>query len=144
MKRFLIICVAAAALAGCSKHSSNMPATTTKQVKAATFNEAKLPTVAFSVPDMMCADGCGVKVKEILSEQPGAKEVVVDFDNKTATVAIEDSNKFDSNSALAALVDHAFKNSAIKGEGDAPPAAEKATESAAPATDVKPKDGAAS
>ena len=38
----------------------------------------------------MCPDGCGEKVKEILSEQPGAKEVVVDFDTKTATVAVED------------------------------------------------------
>ena len=68
-------------------------------------------TVAFNVPDMMCPEGCGEKVKEILSEQPGAKEVIVDFDAKTATVAIGRRQKFDADAAVAALVDHRFKNS---------------------------------
>ena len=72
--------------------------------------------VELNVPDMMCAEGCGAKVKEILSEQPGAKEVIVDFDAKTATVAIEGGGKFDANAAVAALVDHGFKNSSVKTE----------------------------
>lgn len=82
------------------------------------------PMAEFSVPDMMCAEGCGAKVKEILSGQPGAKEVVVDFDAKSAKVAIGSDGKFDANAAVAALVDHGFKNSAIK-SGDSQPAAAK-------------------
>ncbi len=70
------------------------------------------------------------KVKEILSEQPGAKEVIVDFDSKTATVAV-DPGQFDAKQAIAALVDHQFDHSAVKGEAAAtdsakPHAAEKA------------------
>lgn len=63
---------------------------------------------------MMCEQSCAKKVKEILSGQPGAKEVVVDFDSKTAKVAVEKDGKFDANAAIAALVDHGFKNSALK------------------------------
>jgi copper chaperone CopZ len=61
----------------------------------------------------MCPEGCGAKVKEILSDQPGAKDVLVDFPNKTAIVAV-DKEKFDSDKALAALVDHQFNHSALK------------------------------
>ena len=62
---------------------------------------------------MMCPEGCGAKTKEILSEQPGAKEVVVNFDAKTATVAVE-KDKFDADAAIAALVDHGFEHSTLK------------------------------
>lgn len=72
--------------------------------------------IVFNVPDMMCAEGCGAKVNEILSGQPGAKEVLVDFEAKKATVAIDPSVKFDADAALAALVDHGFKNSSIKSD----------------------------
>jgi copper chaperone CopZ len=89
------------------------------------FNAEKAPTVEFSVPDMMCPEGCGVKVKEILAEQPGAKEVIVDFDSKTATVAIEEG-KFDSQKAIAALVDHSFGQSTLKGDVPTKPQAEAA------------------
>jgi copper chaperone CopZ len=85
-----------------------------KSTSSATFNTVGAPTVEFSAPDMMCPEGCGAKVKEILSAQPGAKDVLVDFDSKTATVAIDKEGKFDANAAVAALVDHGFKNSAIK------------------------------
>jgi len=44
------------------------------------------PQVTILVPDMMCEEGCAAKVHEILSEQPGARQVVVNFDAKTATV----------------------------------------------------------
>lgn len=77
------------------------------------FNIAGAPTVEFNAPDMMCPEGCGAKVKEILSEQPGAKEVVIDFEAKTATVAIEEG-KFDPAAAVAALKDYGFDNSTLK------------------------------
>ena len=90
------------------------------------FNTAKLPTVEFEVPDMMCPEGCGVAVKEILAKQPGAKDVLVDFEGKTAMVAIEEG-KFDSDKALAALVDRQFSNSSLKEASAAKPqAAEEA------------------
>lgn len=109
--RFGLYCFAllglSVSLIGCTGDEVPSPAVT-----PAAFNSTGAPTVAFTVPDMMCAEGCGTKVKEILSEQPGAKEVVVDFDAKTATVAV-DPAKFDADAALAALVDHQFTNSTI-------------------------------
>src|SRR5215210_4324576 len=115
--------------AGCSqtnKQSDNISQITT----AISFNTAGAPTVEFSVPDMMCPDGCGVKVKEILAEQPGAKDVLVDFPAKTAKVAI-DKDKFDARQAIAALVDHQFKNSALKN------GSESAAVPTSPITDAK-------
>lgn len=106
-KRELIIVAFALVLLGCSNDHTAIP-----EISPAVFNTAGTPTVAFAVPDMMCAVGCGAKVKEILSEQPGAKNVVVDFDSKTATVTV-DPAKFDADAALAALVDHQFTNSTI-------------------------------
>jgi copper chaperone CopZ len=97
---------------------------------SAAFNVAGAPTVEFNAPDMMCPEGCGEKVKEILAEQPGAKEVLVDFDHKVAKVAVEDPSKFDANAAVAALVDHGFSNSSLKdgaGADDAKPQAAAAT-----------------
>src|SRR5436190_7428896 len=88
-------------------------ADTAAAVTPVSFNIAGAPTVQFSVPDMMCPEGCGVKVKEILSKQPGAKDVLVDFDSKTATVAI-DKDKFDARKAVAALVDCQFNHSTLK------------------------------
>jgi copper chaperone CopZ len=102
MYRCLCACVFASVLAGCGE----------------SFNAAGLPTVSFSAPDMMCPEGCGEKVKEILSEQPGAKEVRVDFEAKTAVVAIDKDANFNGDAAVAALVDHGFKNSSIKSPAD--------------------------
>jgi copper chaperone CopZ len=90
-----------------------------KTVTPAVFNVGGAPTVEFSMPDMMCPEGCGEKTKEILSEQPGAKEVVIDFESKTATVAVEE-DAFDAEAAIAALVDHGFEHSTLK--SDAAPA----------------------
>src|SRR5690349_6194771 len=114
MKRYAYVLVAMLAAAGCT--TSTQDATQkTLPVKPVVFNTAGAPTVQINAPDMMCPDGCGVKVKEILSEMPGAKEVVVDFDGKMATVAYEEG-KFDSNAAVAALVDHGFAHSSLKCE----------------------------
>jgi copper chaperone CopZ len=141
MSRFIVLFSVVLFAAGCDRQSTpkqDVSVATTPAV----FNVASLPTVAFNAPDMMCPDGCGVKVKEILSEQPGVKEVIVDFDGKTATVAIGGDSKFDADAAVAALVDHGFKNSSVKSDGEVAPATEKVS---APANDtpaVKPKDGA--
>lgn len=112
-------------LAGCGSETAPPPVAT-----AVAFNAAGAPTVEFNAPDMMCPEGCGAKVKEILSAQPGAKDVVIDFDAKTATVAV-DSAKFDTAAALAALVDHGFEHSSLK--TDNPPSAAAATSAEEPA-----------
>ena len=98
---------------GCSDATTtttNIPANSTT---AAVFNAAGAPTIEFNVPDMMCPEGCAVATKEILSAQPGAKEVIVDFESRTATVAIEDG-VFSADDALAALVDRGFEHSTLK------------------------------
>jgi copper chaperone CopZ len=82
---------------------------------AAEFNPAGAPTVEFAVPDMMCEEGCAFTVKDILSKQPGASDVRVDFEAKTATVTIDDGT-FDAELALAELVDKGFGNSQLKGD----------------------------
>jgi len=100
---------------GCAQQTGEGPAKESQAATPVAFNVAGAPTVEFSAPDMMCPESCAVKVKEILSEQPGAKEVVVDFDSKTATVAIEEG-KFDADAAIAALVDHGFDHSTLKSD----------------------------
>lgn len=97
-------------IGGCTD-AINQPSVVTSAMPAA-FNIANAPTVEFSVPDMMCPEGCGVAVEGILSKQPGAKDVLVDFENKKAIVAIEPGT-FDSDQALAALVDKQFLKSSV-------------------------------
>src|SRR4051812_40544752 len=104
---------------GCNQEAAKMPKGTSNAVTATSFNTSGAPTIVFNAPDMMCPEGCGAKVKEILSGQPGAKEVVVNFDAKTATVAIDKDAKFDSDAAVAALADHGFKNSSVKSDKSA-------------------------
>ena len=119
MMRFIGLAGVLVFVVGCSQsnqQSTELPKSTTP----VSFNASGAPTVTFSVPDMMCPEGCGAKVKEILSSQPGAKDVVVDFPNKTAIVAIE-KGKFDEKQARAALVDHQFKHSTVKGGSAAEP-----------------------
>jgi copper chaperone CopZ len=69
--------------------------------------------VVLSVPDMMCEESCAVKVREVLSEQPGVKRVKVDFPNRTATLAVRQSS-FNVDRAIAALVDHGFDEARLK------------------------------
>jgi copper chaperone CopZ len=110
MFRLTLICCGLLLLAGCSEQARKSPAVESAGITATSFNTAGAPTVEFSVPDMMCPEGCGEKVKEILAEQPGAKDVLIDFPAKTAKVAV-DKDKFDANQAVAALADHQFKSS---------------------------------
>jgi Cu+-exporting ATPase len=82
---------------------------------AAEFNPTGAPTIDFTVPDMMCEEGCAFTVKDILSKQPGAKDVRVDFAAKTATVAV-DQGKFNPQMAVAELVDKGFGNSQLNSD----------------------------
>ena len=111
--RTICLFLALAFTVGCGERSENSAGQTSKEATTVAFNTADAPTVEFCVPDMMCPESCAVKVKEILSEQPGAKEVVVDFDAKTATVAV-DKEKFGVQAAIADLVDHGFDHSTLK------------------------------
>jgi copper chaperone CopZ len=104
---FFVIC-----MVGCSEQAKQAPVANTA-IKPASFNTEGAPTVEFTVPDMMCPEGCGEKVKEILSEQPGAKDVLVEFETKTVKVAV-DKEKFDSTKAIAALKDHQFSQAVLK------------------------------
>jgi copper chaperone CopZ len=112
MTRFIGLMAVLILAAGCSQ-SNQQTGDVSESTTPVSFNTAGAPTVEFNVPDMMCPDGCGAKVKEILSQQPGAKDVSVDFPNKTATVAV-DKEKFDTKQAIAALVDHQFNHSTLK------------------------------
>src|SRR5882724_1545355 len=107
MIRFIGFVTVLILAAGCSQ-KNEQPGDISESTTPVSFNTAGAPTVEFSVPDMMCPEGCGAKVKEILSQQPGAKDVLVDFPAKTATVAV-DKERFDAKQARAALVDHQFK-----------------------------------
>lgn len=111
MNRTIVMSILTAALLGCSEGSVSKSEheTAAKQVS---FNTAGAPTVEFSVPDMMCEESCAKAVRETLAAQPGAVDVLVDFPNKTATVAVEEE-KFDSEAALAALLDKQFSNSKL-------------------------------
>jgi copper chaperone CopZ len=118
MKRFIGFAVVLILAVGCSQQTAEQSGDLSESTTPVAFNAYGAPTVQFSVPDMMCPEGCGAKVKEILSQQPGAKDVLVDFDSKTATVAV-DKDKFDAKQAVAALVDHQFNHSAVKGVNSA-------------------------
>jgi copper chaperone CopZ len=125
MVRILVAVVLASLVAGCAEQVSDVPAAA--EVTVTSFNASGAPTVEFNVPDMMCPEGCGEKVKETLAEQAGAKEVLIDFESKTATVAVEEG-KFNADSALAALVDHGFDHSTLSSEAAKAPATEAAVQ----------------
>ena len=116
-----VLVLLAAISVGCAQQDYEDTAAIEGATTAVAFNTAGAPTVEFDVPDMMCPEGCGAKVKEILSQQPGAREVVIDFDSKTAIVAV-DQDRFDSDAALAALVDHSFDHSQLKAPATTEPA----------------------
>ncbi len=119
---FLVLTLAL--LVGCGEQERE---SSTKTVATtAAFNVAGAPIVQFEVPDMMCEESCAKAVRETLAAQPGAKEVVIDFPNKLATVAI-DEKTFSSDDALAALLDKQFSQAKLAVAPEAvaePPASE--------------------
>lgn len=130
MKYAYLFLTFAVMLVGCADTQTSTPVVT--ETTAAAFNVAGDPTVQFEVPDMMCEESCAAAVKETLAAQPGAKEVVVDFPKRLATVAV-DEEKFDSDVALAALLDKQFSKAKLVA------APEKPIEPAAPAEPAAPQ-----
>jgi copper chaperone CopZ len=132
MVRYACVLACLLFVAGCSQSANTGGEAAVTEVS---FNTAGAPTVEISVPDMMCPDSCAVAAREVLSAQPGVKEVLVDFDTKRATVAV-DTESFDSAAALAALADRGFVHSEVKSRDAKAPvedAAPAATTEAAPA-----------
>jgi copper chaperone CopZ len=105
----LILC---AAISGCTETSLESKTESATPVTPTAFNAVGAPTVTYSLPDMMCEDGCALAVKDILEKQPGVQDVLVDFEGKAATVAIEEGT-FSSERTLAELVDKGFDNSKL-------------------------------
>jgi copper chaperone CopZ len=103
-----ILCLAHC-LAGCAEHGAVDNLQPTHQP---VFNASRWPTVVFALPDMMCEEGCAEAVEDILAVQPGIEDVRVDFEAKSATVAIN-AQSFDSQQVIAALVDKGFDNSTL-------------------------------
>lgn len=100
-------------VAGCQKAADTTTESTVAASPAA-FNAAGAPTVQFKVPDMMCEESCAKAVHDTLAAQSGAEDVIVDFPNRLATVAV-DKEKFDSETALAALLDKQFTKTELVG-----------------------------
>jgi copper chaperone CopZ len=115
-----------AAVAGCNQSASS---TTTDEnpdksmviggeAEPVAFNTASLPTVSFEVPHMHCEIMCVPKVRKTLAAQPGVKDVRVDLETKTATVAVE-GDSFDAVAAVLALETAEFADSKVKAEPSA-------------------------
>jgi copper chaperone CopZ len=123
-KPFVAAAVGIVLLAGCSEsapvddaalsnsEAAAMVAEETAHATPAAFNAEGAPTVAFSVPDMMCEVSCVPAVRAVLAKQPGVKDVKVELETKTATVAVDEAT-FDAEAAVAALVDKQFKEAKL-------------------------------
>ncbi|MCA9235240.1 MAG: heavy-metal-associated domain-containing protein [Planctomycetales bacterium] len=98
---------------GCTDAPSADKTTATEAAPAA-FNVAGLPTVEFSVPDMMCETSCVPAVRKSLAARPGVKDVQVDLETKTAVVAVDEA-EFDADAAVADLLDLGFKDTHLAG-----------------------------
>jgi copper chaperone CopZ len=116
--RPMLVGFAAIVLFGCTQANNE-----SIELTPAAFVAANDQVVEFSVPDMFCMEGCGATVRDVLAKQPGAKDVLVDFDHKTAIVAVE-PGKFDPDAAVAALVDKMFPNSKLKSDDGLKPSAD--------------------
>jgi len=112
MKCCVMFATFAVLVAGCQTELSTAPEESTAKASPVAFNVEGAPTVAFSVPDMMCEFSCVEQVKIALSSEPGVKDVQVDFEAKRATVAV-DREQFDAEGAIATLVDYQFTNSQL-------------------------------
>ena len=112
MKTFALL-VAIVLSTGCQTESVSGSATgSSTEATPVAFNIDGAPTAKLEVPDMMCQYSCAAKVKEVLATQTGVKEVKIDFESKTATVAVDEA-KFDGEAAVAALVDYQFSNTKL-------------------------------
>ena len=103
-----------------SSEAAALVAEETGQATPVVFNVEGAPTVEFSVPDMMCEHSCVPTVRETLAAQPGVKDVKVELESKTATVAV-DKDAFDADAAVAALVDLQFTETKLTHPTDGKP-----------------------
>ena len=113
MKTLPTIALAGLLLLGCqqSDQSGSGTADTSSGNDESTtlvaFNPDGAPTREFTVDGMHCQYACVDKVKTVMKEQPGVKDVKVDFENKLVTVAVDDA-VFQDQQAVASLEDHQF------------------------------------
>ena len=116
MKSIVLVAACALLLTGCQSETALEPVAETSesamQANTVAFNVDDAPTAELEVPDMHCQYSCAAKVKEVLTAQPGVIDVKIDFDSKTAIVAV-DKAKFDGEAAVAALVDYQFSNTKL-------------------------------
>ncbi len=120
MKSLTTLIAALVLVTGCQNDQGTTPeASPMVEAAPAVFNAAGAPTASLYVPGMYCEFSCVEKVKQVLGEQAGVKEVAVDFKSKIVTVAI-DPSAFNADGAVAALVDYQFMDSElITDEGEA-------------------------
>lgn len=111
-----ILCLAI--FAGCADSEVATNDASESEAKPVAFNTAGAPTVKFEVPDMVC-ESCSAAVEETLAKQPGAKEVIVDLEEKVATVAVDEA-AFDKDAAVAALLDKQFPNAKLLAAPETP------------------------
>lgn len=78
------------------------------EVTQASFNIADDPTVAIEVPGMHCA-ACAASIEKTLVNEPGVKEIRMNIEKKTATVAI-DKSAFDAGKAIESLASAGWKD----------------------------------
>jgi copper chaperone CopZ len=143
MKKTALLAFVVFAAVGCSHTSQDAaaPVRSDEQPAAVTqtaFNAEGAPTVEFSVPDMVCEFSCVPEVRETLAKQPGVKDVKVVLDTHTATVAV-DTDKFDAEKAIAALVDRHFTNTKLASASSAAEDSKAEADPAAPAAPEAPK-----
>ncbi len=119
MRNFAIHAVLLAAVIGCAQPAPTTPmaeesgeSSQSAEATQVAFNTEGAPTVDFSVPQMMCEFSCAPTVRKTLAAQPGVKDVKVDLESKTATVAV-DEDQFDAEAAVAALVDMQFTETQV-------------------------------
>ena len=112
MKCCVMLAMFAVLVVGCQTELPTTSEESTAKASPVAFNVEGAPTVAFSVPDMMCEFSCVEQVKKALSSEPGVKDVQVDYEAKRATVAV-DREQFDAERAIATLVDYQFTNSKL-------------------------------
>jgi copper chaperone CopZ len=137
MQRVFAILGVAVVAVGCGEAPvSNGPTQTIvgSVVEEADFNTVGAPTVAFDVPAMHCEHMCKPKVEETLAAQPGVVDVKVEIATKVATVAI-DTEKFDAEKAIAALVEADFEGTTLHAEAMEANSDEPAAEEKAPKTE---------
>jgi copper chaperone CopZ len=123
--RLVVALLLSIAIAGCSTEyvtdSTNAPVVNAAvqtdvdaEASEVAFNLAGAPTCEISVPGMMCEEGCGATVQKVLAQQPGVKDVKIDFESKTAIVAVEEG-AFDADAAVHLLEDeYGFADTALK------------------------------